>query len=66
MNSKTGRALFLHSLNLTRNTDSQANNLRKRYDSNLRQNPQDRQTDVLQAQNAQLKAEIARLKAQKK
>lgn len=62
MNSKIGRALYLHSLDLTKNTDNQANNLRKRYDGNLRKNPQDKRTETLQAQNAQLRAEIAKLK----
>ena len=65
MNQQAGRALYLHSLNLSRNTDSKANNLRRRYDTNMRQNPVEKQTQTLQAQNAALKAEIAKLKADK-
>jgi hypothetical protein len=72
MNQRAGRALFLHSLNLNRNVDSKANKLRQRYDTNMRdapeqtQTPQTNQTETLQAQNAQLRAEIKRLKAEKK
>lgn len=65
MNQQAGRALYLYSINLRRNSDNQARNLRKRYDGNMRQNPQEKQTQTLQAQNAQLKAEIAQLKANK-
>lgn len=65
MNQPAGRALYLHSLNLNRNTDPKANNLRRRYDTNMRENPVEKQTTTLQAQNAELRAEIAKLKAGK-
>jgi cell division protein FtsB len=70
MNQRAGRALFLHTLNLNRNTDKNANNLRRRYDSSLRQVPKETpaqqpdQAAKLRAQNQELRAKIKRLEAE--
>ena len=65
MNKEAGKAFHRNLLNISRNTDGQAQKLRQRYDGNLRKQPVDAATKTLKAQNAALKAELAKLKEKK-